>query len=845
MRKAGISIISFGLICAILLCILADFVWILPDDAAVAKEPFAYSGIDESRKYYGFEYISFAETPPSVHNTEVSYTDVVGISSYSVGDNVVTYEFCGGQSIVYNVYFNGELIYESVYFEGDMLVDMVFSGENYLNYFYDDGVLVGVTVNDGTIELKRDDKLNVTEIKLNNTPDHSYSYNESGMVTDESIGDQKLIYRYDGKNIVTDGGDARAESHGDTVKVIRNGVEHEYVFDYSYKGEKYVTSIRQNGEERCVFTYLNGNVTSMMTPTELYYYIVDCSGNYLGYVCDGEFFTFVYNGTGSVYGIIDSEGKEISFVNAGVYGEYSLQSLNEITADMNCIIYPDAVTDITSGNVIVPGGVILPDKGKKITLAGGALADITCDDSFLDNSGNELKLTQPTADLLFRDMVIYDAVKHFNDKGLRSEPYIDIINNNGHVVMTADIYTLDYSDSSDSAQNLLNGNQMYNVIYADADPELIKVKAELIEKIDACPSDFRAEYFGEFSVKKGSMKFGGQFVYLGYLITYNCDGNGIIYYSIGEACEENYKYWNNIYDYDNRRYVNYSEISFSSSIWDYTAIIPGLNREHYAAIEGFLDEIVLMQGRIEQEQLEYLDESFYSAEFYNDIGDTLDLYEEMMTEDQMLILASDGELTIKALPLWDSPSIHRSLLKIAGTVVVTLAVSAIITIAVPGSIAVVIPVLTGTMKSAVAGVIVDFCWTAATQINWTDFGNTDWDSIIFNSLKNAGNSFMIGAATGALSSTARAWKFNKSVDGLYFKSNKMRLQQLNNTYDSLLINDDMYAAMEYSRYKLSIDSGLMNKKAYEYIVPKANLKNLYKRLRNKFGLSFGKNIINE
>ena len=819
MKKTGICIISLGLVCAIILCLVSQLVWSLPKNNGEGKKPFIYGGIDENESYYGFDYISAQSKAPDSYQTQVSYKDTVGISSYSVGDNLITYEFCGGKEVVYNVYFNNKLIHESVYCSGDMLVDMVFSGDNSLYYNYGkNGLLSSVTVNDGTVELKRDESQSIIKVVLNGKDDHIYNYGDGYVITDEHFDNQSLTYRYDSDGyLITESDIINVQKSDNTLKLTQNGINYEYDFDYIYSGNSYVTSVRINGQEACRYTYLNGSITSKITPEKTYYYIVDYSGNYLGYVCDGEFFMFVYTGNGSVYGILNSEGEAV-FLNAGAYGDYYTTAEPNNSAYRNSIVYTDAVIDTTSKNICIPNGIIMPREKKKIIFSNGSIAQLSKEDSLLDKNEKELKLSSLNADLLFKERVIDNAVNQLKSKGLYVAPYVEVLNGEGETVMTADLYTLDYSDSFGSTQNLLNGNQIYTVMHRDARISCYREREELLNAINENSLDYRADYYGEFPVKKGSMNFSGQFIYLGYLITYGCNGDGIIYYSINEACRENYKDWNNIYDYDNLKYVNYSEISFSTSIWDYTEIIPGMNQEHYNAIEGFLDEMVLMQGQLEQDQLEYIDESFFSAEYYNDIGDTLELYANAMTEDQMIVLSSDGNLTIKALPFWDAPSVQRNFVKIVGTIVVSVVVATVITVVIPGSGAVVMPVLHCAMKSAVKGAVKSFFLSAVTHIDWTDLENTDLNTLMIDSLQNVGNSFMMGAVSGTFNGMKRAWKYNKATDGLFFKSDKKRMQYLNKTYDSGLIYDDMYASMEYERYKISIESGLLDKKGYEYIL---------------------------
>ncbi len=833
MEKIGAVIISVGLVISILIGIIAGvFINGVNPTYDESDNPYLgyfdeiektdYIGLKNNPSLYGFEYAPFVDNSNVAHRVEYTSSELFGLQSYSVLGNKISYEILSGSDIVANVYLNGRKVYSGAYFNGDTLLDMAFSADNKISYMYgENGASVAALVNGGTLASHFNENGRLSSVEINGETDKSLTYFDT-LLTEETAGSKKYTYSYSssGALIYTGSDSVSAECTDTQITVSYGGSEYKYVFGYNYNGTSYVTDIFKNGELLSSYCYLNGKVAAKTEGGNEYIYVLDSFGNYVGACVNGSFYLFVFDGAGNLYSILSEHGETVAFIDSNSYGRYSVITSDDLLLG-NCVIYGNSVTDTDTGFQCVAGGIVMPSCSKKISL-NGTLEAICAGDLF-PGTRTVNSIGKLPAMLLFEEMVIDDVITKFSSYGLSMAPYVSIKNGNGDTRMTADIYTLDYSDANGDIQNVINGNQAYKILYAGNDT-LYSEAAAAFSDVFADESGIRADYYGEYATKAGSLKFNGQLIYLGYLVTYTSDGNGIIKYSFSENDPKNYRVWNNVYNYDTRAYANYAEVTFVPSLWDYTTIIPGLNTEQYSIIDTTLkDYVVNIESVAVKQTLEYIDYAYSSTEVLNGIGDTLSLFDGI-TEDQMLTLTSSGDITVKYLPFFDSPSTARNLIRI-GTTVAAFVVVGVIACSVPGC-QFLIPIVAGAAKGAVAGALGSIAYTTITTVifeDWTQWDSFDWQTKGRDMFNSATNEFVTGAIEGVgneIIDSIKGAAINKYVS----KTKKESLIRLEADYPAFLRGDSMQAAMEYDTYKLSIYSATLFDQAggAEYIINSRN-----------------------
>ena len=307
---------------------------------------------------------------------------------------------------------------------------------------------------------------------------------------------------------------------------------------------------------------------------------------------------------------------------------------------------------------------------------------------------------------------------------------------------------------------------------------------------------YKSNYITKYSNKKGTMIFNGQFIYLGYLVTYQSDGNGIIRYTLSENNSLYYRTWNSIYNYDTNKYVNYSEIQFNESLWEYTRIIPGVNREEYEIIEKAINEVIKFEGISVQKQLEYLDENYNNVAHFNSVGDSLRNYD--ISDEEMIVLQDDGNLKVQYLPFFDNETNVKNLIKIGG-IIASLTVVGIVCVAVPG-LQVFIPIVAAAMKGAAVALVSTTVLKVTSliiEMDWTNFEDVDWNKVLRDYVQECAVDMALGAALGAVKGGIDV------VSNATFK--KIELNRVHKQYEYLIPEDDMYGTMEYANHIFSIE----------------------------------------
>ena len=198
------------------------------------------------------------------------------------------------------------------------------------------------------------------------------------------------------------------------------------------------------------------------------------------------------------------------------------------------------------------------------------------------------------------DKVVEVVVDNLKEQGMDVVSNLYATDKAGNNRRLVDVYTLDYSITPFSAMNLVDGNQIYEVIYKPQNSEE-KYYKHAKEKVGAIVKNWSVSYFAEYTPVQGTMKFGGQFVYMDKLISYQTisEVGGIVSYQVLNNEKTNYDQSVNIFNYDTNKYVNYVNNTFDLNFLDGVTIIPGITRETYDVIDGFLaDKLQAVAGNV-------------------------------------------------------------------------------------------------------------------------------------------------------------------------------------------------------------------------------------------------------
>ncbi len=388
---------------------------------------------------------------------------------------------------------------------------------------------------------------------------------------------------------------------------------------------------------------------------------------------------------------------------------------------------------------------------------------------------------------------------NFNDEGMDVALNVPVLDNNKEYIDNIDIYIVDYMYASDSFNNLLNGGQIYNVVYRDASEDIVDLEIDNVKSIIS--NKYKLDYYQEVNPILGTLVFEGQFIYFDRLVKYNCTGEGVVYYHFEENKTENYSPYINLYDYDNLKYVNYVNDTFDINYWDYVEIIPGLNQERYEVLAGYIDDAVKVSSQITQENVAYFDENYFNSLIESENGDTLAAFDDISVDD-MVVMSSDGDFVIKEIPWNESRTFRNALYKIGGTVVILTIATVIAVVAPPCQF--LIPVVSAAW-SGVFGAVAFATLTPAITLG-IDLADGDVDmnlnAFLKETARSIGNGVLTGAITGAIFGSLKLVKnavLNKSIN--------RKIAALDDIYTPF-VKEDSYAAMhEYENLVATIKTG--------------------------------------
>ena len=761
----------------------------------------------------GFEIAPTGEKEYSTYGSvELDLLDGDIVGYHSAGYSF-SFDVSAGSTIVDSVIYNGKSIVSKYYESGDMYPDLILLGNNTVSTIRDErGVVTSLIVNDGYYSADRDSSGRVISTYFCGEAEVLYEYDENGRVVKESRGGKTTEYKYS----ATDG---RLESekplgHVDisSDKIIyRDGdVTYEYIFGYEYCGERYLTSIVRNGIETALYSYVNGSVVSAsFSDGTTVSYILDPDLDQVGMIVDDVAYYFVYDALGNIYCILDENGAAASFYTLSAYG---MTTVTSVISDKNTVLNGRTIFDAESGAIITPGGVMLTKCDTAAYLSGSAERPSANDSILVGDSSAYGKRGALDFEEVIRAKVIEEVMFYLEDQGYATASNVSIVDESENLVGVADIYILDSMCAGMSIKNVFAGNRIYKVIsvFDDKGAAENEIAEFVLEE-----NKYSVEYFETYTPVLGDIIFEGQFIYFGYLVSYSAEDNGIITYKVTENKTGNYNNYNNIFDYDSCSYAVYSEDTFELSDWDYTKLIPGLNQEQYDVVESYISDALQICSDTTFDEAGYFDQSYYDSYVNSAMGDTLDAFVDL-DPSAMVVLSSDGNVTVKAIPLFEQTAVRKQICRAVGKAVVATVVAGIISVVVPGSGVVVFAVLKGAviagLKASLGSLIVSVGVDLAKEHLLGQELNETIEERLLRYATTALNAYSAGVIGGAIAGNLRYRKFYKATGDTLSSSvsaserMQMKLDALDSKYSGGILDDSMSARYEYESLRMTIQS---------------------------------------
>lgn len=683
------------------------------------------------------------------YDTALVATSQDGLGSYSSDKIAVVYDTNADEyGVVDTVTVNDTILLEQGYytlFEEDLSLSSLYAEYYEVEIDYtQDGKVEGLYYYDRYYIYHYTADGNLKDIYMNGSLYKEFTYNANNnivkevSITKDNSFEKNYAYSEDGKLHSVNG--VSVNTHPQVDKSS-------FVYNYTFHDEKFITSKTVNGV-KTTYKYVGDKVVEITKGNQVVSYILDKDLNYVGLSYGDVKYYFAVDPFGNVMGLVDADGNfaveyqyDIWGNVVGISGDLAetLGVLNEIVNlnglydhDINCYFFAE--------DIYVPAsGITLRQSG---TFHARSMYEW--------EQSNYFSRSAVSSFARIHDMVVDVAVKNLREQG------VDVVSNlyatdaNGDSKRLVDIYTLDYSLTPFATKNLLHGNQIYEVIYHAPDSE--KFEQIATAKLQKITGIWNVSYFSDYSPEAGKMTFNGQFIFLGYLIDYKCVENGIIEYQVKNNVKQNYDQTVNIYDYDNNKYVCYVNNTFDLNFLDGVPIIPGINREQYEALDGYLqDYLQSVSGNICDQMLIYDDPNYYDLKNMNV---TPDYWAQMNLESTTtyLEIQSDGTIAAKTMPVVETDGFATKILIGAGVVLVT-AVVATIAIMIPGANCVVVSICVGAAKGAAIGAASGFAMGFVEEgINATIEGirTGNWNFDFEAALSAAVDGFASGAITGAI-----------------------------------------------------------------------------------------------
>jgi len=618
--------------------------------------------------------------------------------------------------------------------------------------YTEDGRIAGLYYYDRAYTYHYDLAARLVEIRRDGAPYKTFSYNAGGnLVSEKSVTAKNAFektYAYTEAGVLH-------SVNGKAVKgaALPKGLSVEY--GYAFEGTELPTK-KTVGGVTTSYKYVGDKVVEATRGDKTASYILDKDLNYVGILYDGVRYYFAVDPFGTVMGIADCDGNFVVEYQYDAWG-----TVVGITGEMadtlgkqNEIVNLNGLYDHTLHCYLFGKDVYLPACGA--TLRDGA--SIPARDLYAWAQSNYFARSAVSTFSLIHDMVIKVALDNLRGEGVDVVGNLYVADAEGNNRRLADIYTLPYEITPFSTMNLLNGNQVYEVVYhAPESQSFLEIALEKLHEITDPSGVWSVSYYADYQPSAGTMSFHGQFVYLDLLVDYRCTGNGVVEYQVKKNTLVNYDQTLNIYDYDNKKYVCYVNNTFDLEFLEGVTVIPGINREQYEAIDGYLSSYLQsVAGNICDKMLIYDDPNYYDLETMNV---TPDYWARMNLEDTTtyLEIGADGTVNTRVMPAWETDAFRTKLTIGAGAILIT-AIVATLAVVLPGGGSVVISICLGAAKGAATGALSGFAIGLVTPVIEATIERVrtgEWPQMsaeeFFNrSLNSAAQGFLSGAVSGAI-----------------------------------------------------------------------------------------------
>ena len=763
----------------------------------------------------GFDIAPTEEKPYSTYgNAEAIVKNGIFVG-YKTSDHTFDFNVSISSTIVDSVFCDGKNVVSKYYESGDMYPDIILMGNNTVSVVYGENDLLNtLLVNDGYYSADYDGDGRLLNTYFGGKLECSYEYDENGYIVKEKKSDgSSITYKYNPNDVHISSSklsQGSVEVIGKSIVYTYNNVKYTYAFDYEYNGEKYLTSITKNGTETISYSYVNGAVVSAeLGDGSRVDYILDPDLNQIGMIYNGTEYYFVYDTVGNLYCILDENGSAISFYDVSAYGMPTITSAIE---NKNTLLNTKTMFDEESGAIITPSKVLFTKCDTVASLSGEQNATSIHESMLLGTDSAYGKRDALSLGEAIRAKVIEEAMYYLESQGYATASNVSIVDKNGNHVDFVDLYVLNSMCASQSIKNVFAGDRIYTLIDASDDRE--EVKSKLAEYTNT-ENKFFVEYFESYTPVVGDIVFEGQFIYFGYLISYNASADGIITYKVLENDRKSYNNYNNIFNYDTNSYAVFSDDTFELSDWDYTKLIPGLNREQYDIVEEYISEALQICTDTSFDEVGYYDQSYYDSYVNSAMGDTLDVFVDL-DPGAMVVLSEEGGITVKAVPFWEQTAVRKQICRAVGKAVVATVVAGVISVVVPGSGVVVFAVLKGAiitgLKASLGSLVIAVGIDLAKEHLLGQELNETIEERLLRYTTTALDAYSMGVIGGAIAGNLRYRKFFKAT-GDTLSSNvsssqrmQMKLDALDNKYSGGLLDDSMAARNEYEQLRLTIQS---------------------------------------
>ena len=705
-----------------------------------------------------------------------------GLKSYSVpgGLEVVFDTSADPYNVIDAITVDDQIVLEQVYYhtEGkELALDEVYADYYSVEIDYTEhGKVRGIYYSDHAYLYEYDAQDRLTRITRDGKNWLTLSYNALGKIVKETRSTEKgeavraYAYTANGElcsvnkdsvarpNQASDGslsiGGVVYRWHKDAISDVTGDVTARFEYGYTFNGQNFLTRKTVDGVTT-EYAYLGDKIVSSSRGRDQLFYILDNKLNYVGVKYKGSKYYFEVDPFGNVLALIDCDGNAVVEYELDVWGNLIRTSgpLSDTLGALNEIVNLNALYDADLKAYFFGTELYLPASGLLLKSDEMGQDAYSHTRSVYELEQNIYFARSAVSDFArIHDQVVRVAIENLKEHGLDVIGNLYAVDERGNAKRLVDIYTVDYSIVPFSAMNLINGNQIYEVMYHAPDSMAFEKMAK--EKLKTISRELAVSYFGGYHATPGTMQFHGQFIYLGYLIDYRCQGDGIVEYQVKIDKKSNYDLSVNIYDYDRNQYVCYVNNTFDLNFLDGVTIIPGISRETFDALDGYLgDYLQAIAGDICDQLLIYDDPAYYNMDQMNVMPD---YWAQMNLPDstQFLEIQIDGSVSVETIPAWQQDQFRTHLLIGVGVVIVT-AVVATVAIAIPGANCVVVSICVGMAKGAATGAISGFAMGLVEPlidigIEGVATGNWDFQNYFNDALTAAAKGFSSGAVTGAI-----------------------------------------------------------------------------------------------